>query len=487
MPSSNLPSASGARLAGDDYQHVFTWLMAMRCLVRGADVERVDFEIRGTGNVDDVVVHVAQDRPTYHQIKFVVDQREPLTWEWFITSARDRGASPLERFYKSYIKLGGPADPPKMILYTNRSTASGDPLMKYVGGIDERLVPRALVPADGSETGRARAAWAEHLGIDAEELGEFLGALHIRAGEQSLRTLQERCQENMAMLGLKSDAAAVLAAVGALRGLIEEGRTSLDRAAVEGLVTAMGLPAAPPRATLLLQCLARDPWPDAATAAVDWVPLFDGDEPPLRRQLRDPDAWEHRLRPELRAAVASLQAEGYDRVLVTGTYRLSVATLAGAELPRVAGFEVARMQGPTEEWSSAGGHAVVGLDQVERDLGDGEEVAIALAVSAQLADDVEAFCREHLGSVGRLIILAPQVGVGRRALPDADAARGLVEELVGAIRSVGRSAMLTHLFQAAPSGLSLLLGHAWNRMPETQLYDDLNSAAGYTPTFRLRA
>src|SRR5690349_932738 len=99
----DMPSASGVRLAGDDYQHVFTWLMAMRCLVRGDNVSRVEFEVREAGNVDDVVVHRSGERPTYHQIKFVVDQREPLTWEWFITPTRPGGASPLQRFHQSYV------------------------------------------------------------------------------------------------------------------------------------------------------------------------------------------------------------------------------------------------------------------------------------------------------------------------------------------------------------------------------------------------
>jgi hypothetical protein len=483
----DLPTPSGVRLAGDDYQHVFTWLMAMRCLVRGEDVERVEFEVRGAGNVDDVVVHHRKGQPTYHQIKFVVDQREPLTWEWFTRPTRNGGASSLQRFYKSYVTLGGPASPPKMILYTNRSTSPGDALMRYVGGIDERLVPRALAPGDDTETGQALKAWAEHLSIDAQELEGLLGSLHIRAGEQSLRVLQERCQENMAMLGLKSDVAAVLTAVGALRGLIEEGRTSLDRSAVEGLISTMGLPAEPPRAALLIQCLDHAPWPDTASVALDWVELFDGDEPRQRRQLRDPADWEARLRHDLRAAVATIRAQGYDRVLVTGSYRLSVATVAGAEMPRVAGFEVGRRQAPGEEWTSDGDSTPVGVVRTVRELGDAQELAIAIALSVDPADDVEAFCRASLPAVGRLIVLAPDTGIGGRALADAPAARGFVESLIGAIRSGGRDTSLVHLFQAAPSGLSLLLGHSWNRMPETQLYDDLNSPAGYTPTFRLRA
>lgn len=482
-----MPSSSGVRLAGDDFQHVFTWLKAMRCLVRGSNVERVEFEVREAGNVDDVVVHHTDRPPTYHQIKFVVDQRQPLTHEWFMEPPRPNAATPLKRFYDSFIKLGGPDAPPDMVLYTNRGIAPSDPLMRFIAGLDDRLVPRAFAPGPGTDTGQARAAWAAHLGIEEAALQAMLASLRIQAGEASLRTLQERCQDTMGMLGLRSDEAAIMVAIGAVRTLIQEGRRSLDRASVDELIKGLGLPAAPPRATLLIQCLEREAWPDSSTAAVDWVDLFVGDEPRARRQLIDPDDWEGRLRPELRAAVAQVHAQRFDRVLVTGTYRLSIATLAGAEMPRVAGFHVARRQGPGDEWSSDGAHAAVSLERVSRDLGDGEEVAVALAIAADLADDVEAFCGDALPSIGELVVLSVEGGPGRHAIPDADTARGVAEALVNELRTAGRRAPLLHLFQAAPSGLSLLLGHAWNRITETQLYDDLNSPARYTPTFRLVA
>jgi SMODS-associated and fused to various effectors sensor domain len=39
-----------------------------------------------------------------------------------------------------------------------------------------------------------------------------------------------------------------------------------------------------------------------------------------------------------------------------------------------------------------------------------------------------------------------------------------------------------HLFLATPAGLALLLGHLWDRMPDTQTYEDLASR-GYQPAF----
>jgi hypothetical protein len=42
-----------------------------------------------------------------------------------------------------------------------------------------------------------------------------------------------------------------------------------------------------------------------------------------------------------------------------------------------------------------------------------------------------------------------------------------------------------HLFMSAPNGLALLLGHVWNRLPETVVYEHWGAGRGYFPTFRL--
>jgi hypothetical protein len=50
-------AASGARLLGDDYQHLLTWLHAAQLVHRDPEVTRVELEKYGAGNVDDLVVH----------------------------------------------------------------------------------------------------------------------------------------------------------------------------------------------------------------------------------------------------------------------------------------------------------------------------------------------------------------------------------------------------------------------------------------------
>jgi hypothetical protein len=75
--------------------------------------------------------------------------------------------------------------------------------------------------------------------------------------------------------------------------------------------------------TLVVEAIDRAPWSDAGQVRLDWVDLFAGDEPRARRQLRDPENWNGRLRPDLVAAAKALKANEADRLraawaLITG-------------------------------------------------------------------------------------------------------------------------------------------------------------------------
>src|SRR5439155_6377772 len=124
-------SARGAAIAGDDYQHLFTWVQALR-LLRESDVVKIGLEVGGGHNVDDVVVY-RNARPTlYHQVKLVTDQREPLTYTWFMTVPRGAQKSPLQRFYASFERLTRDGVRPEMVFETNRWPEAEDPILTLI-------------------------------------------------------------------------------------------------------------------------------------------------------------------------------------------------------------------------------------------------------------------------------------------------------------------------------------------------------------------
>ena len=63
---------------------------------------------------------------------------------------------------------------------------------------------------------------------------------------------------------------------------------------------------------------------------------------------------------------------------------------------------------------------------------------------------------------------------------------GLAASISSALREDNRDRREgVHLFQAGPLALAVMVGHLWNRMPTTQLYDDLGPGGGYAPTFSI--
>lgn len=484
MGMGGIPSPSGARLSGDDYQHTFTWLHALKLLHEVSGVTRIEFEAAQAGNVDDLVVHRHEAPTIYHQVKFVQAQHEPLDHEWFTTPTRGRKQSPLQRFYESNVRLTRDGQPPEMALQTNRLPAPADPILRHISGRACKLVPRLSAETPGSASGKARAAWAEHLGISEPELMEMLEHFEIHAARGSLEALQEECSYLMAAVGLRPDVAAVSIGAGEIRRLIGEGVRELDVERLQEIIRTQKLAVDLKRATLLVEALAPDPWPETATACVDWVALFEGDEPGARRQLRDPAGWNEVLRPQLREAVSAIKSQGFRDVQVVGTMRLSTGFTVGVELPDVAGFTVAVRQ-RDEEWSSAGDRKDVAVTRTEVELALGDDIAIAISVAVDVTEDVVEYIRTERLPIGRFVNLTSERGVGRAAVKDASDARGLAQSILDAAREEVRGTAKVHLFQAGPLGFALLLGHIWNRMPETQLYDDLGPGRGYAPTFRL--
>ena len=480
------PSARGAGIAGDDYQHLFTWLQALKLLYTEEGVTRIGLEVGGGHNVDDVVVHYVTGAPLYHQVKFVTDQRDPLTCEWFTTVPRAARGSPLQRFHDSFNTLTVDGQRPRMVLETNRWPVAGDPILEHVDGRTHKLLPRLREQGPRSDSGKARRAWADHLGISEEDLLELLEHLEIRAGRSSFEELREHCCWLMAAVGLQDDLNAVDVGMGEMRRLVRDGIRELDEALLREIIAQKRLTAADKRAVLLVQQIDRDPWPELATASVDWVELFEGEEPAARRQLRTPSDWNDVLRPQLRDAVDTIRQLDVRDVLLAGKMRLAAGFVAGFELSDVAGFSVA-VQQREEEWASSGERADVTVATEAIELGRGDELAICISVAADLADDVRAYVDQEGLALGRLVVVRPERGVGRTAIGGPAEARGLASAIFDAARTEvrGRNVPVLHLFQSAPLGLAVLLGHIWNRMPETIVYEDLGAGRAYTSTFRL--
>jgi hypothetical protein len=486
-PGGSRRSPSGARLAGDDYQHLVTWCWTLRALLPGSGVVEIEVEAPDAGNVDDVVL-VRQTPPhDYLQAKYAVDAASPVNSNWLTRPSPSGGPSLLQRFHASWQRLRTNGAAPTMWLVTNRDLDSTDAALAGRDGRTQTIAGSLADAGARSAAGRQRAAWAAHLGIGEDQLLAMLRSLRFDTG-RGYAAERQHAADLMVARGLRADDQAVTLGIATVRGWVADGKRRFDLAALQAEIDNLRLKVMDPWCVLLVQAIAHDLHPEDATVSLDWVDLFEGDEPFQRRRPHDPAAWETRMRPDLRAAIAQLRTRGCQRVLVRGALRLPAWFTVGNECAGVTGMTVACRQSG-QLWASdepAAGNSQ--LTTRETPIEQGDDVAVALAITTDLTEEVRDFLRATSLPIRTIATITQAAGSSDQAVTGPAHAVALAQAIRDEVRRLARavSAPRVHLFMACPGGLALLVGHRWNRVPTTHLYEDLGAGRGYTPAFQLR-
>ncbi|MCH7923117.1 MAG: SAVED domain-containing protein [Nitrospinae bacterium] len=477
-------SKSGARIRGDDYQHLFTWFQALRALQQGSDIIAIGIEDPDAGSVDDATVYRSRERSEFYQVKSSVDAKQVVNIDWLTGPSRAGGPSILQRLHQSWIDLTRDKQRPKLGLVTNRPIDTDDPVVVLRDGRDGTVARQLAEAKSKSKPGKARKTLAVHLDVEETELMDFLGSLHFYVGKLH-EEWEEQASFLMYSLGLRADTDALCLGVAAVRGWVTGGKRKLSVEEIRKEVESLNLRKEEPVAMLLVQAIERDPMPESATLALDWVDLYEGDEPRTRRRLQNGLLWNERLRPEIQQAVRQLRGQGHRRILVRGYMRLPTWFTLGAEFGKTAGFDVVSLQGG-EPWDSAGEIAdfpvTVALNET---LGEGNDLALGVSLATDLSADVLDYLPASVPSAGRYICIVPRSGPSNRALSSSGEARGWALEVRNLVRRLAQEYRpnMLHLFLATPHGAALLLGHSWDRIPHTQLYEDQGTAGSYLPSF----
>ena len=474
-------SASGARIRGDDYQHLFAWIQVLRAIQVESQIAEIGIEDPEAGNADDVTVYAEDGQREYYQVKSSVDSREAIGEEWLMNPSRADGPSIIQRFHRLWAAADGRR--PKLTLVTNRLPSQGDPILSKRDGRDGTVARGVTLASPNSKTGRARKRLAEHLQVSEEEVLLFMADLSFSLGKTNGDWV-EIAKPNMFAAGLRHDEDAVSRGIDIVRGWVTSGKRKLSRAELHRAVEPLTRPGVLPAASLLVQAIDRDPMPETATIVLDWSTLFPGSEPRVRRQPSEPALWNDQFRPELQRAARDLRAEGHTNVLVRGYMRLPTWFAVGVELSKSAGFQVASFQGQSP-WSSEGNLSDIAIEHIVTDLGVGESLAIGIALAFDLSADVLIYLRDQDLDVGEYVCLRPVGGTNNQAIRNATDARRWAYEVRDSIRRLVQEYRPSriHLFLAGPHGAMLLLGHLWDRMPVTQLYEDLGPTDGYGPSY----
>jgi hypothetical protein len=450
-------------------------------LLPGKRVLSVGLEALAVGNVDDVVVRYDQPPHEFTQIRYAVDAATPLNTEYLTTAAAPGGTSMLQKFHASWRLLGG-GDDVDMRLVTNRAIHPDDRILTRLDGRTGLLVPALSQAAQGSRLGIARAAWADHVGTTDEDLIAMLASLHFRVG-RSFEAEAEHAADLMVAGGMRSDHQAVRLGIDLMRQWVLAGNRELSVDELRWGIDKLGLHVAEPAATLLIQTLDHDPQPEDATEALDWVSLFEEANPMARRRAVATDAYANMGR-ELQEAANRLIRAGHTRIVVRGPMRLASWFAAGAALPEVRGVHL-RCGHPAQPWSTDdGGGPSVALDvALASEFGRGPDLAVAISFAANLTPDVVQFISNSELPIGNAIRIGladgAQISSGAHAMTIARAVKEAIRQQLRDTESDH-----VHVFLATPAGLSLLLGHLWNRMAPTTVWEDLG-VAGYQRAFEI--
>jgi hypothetical protein len=160
--------------------------------------------------------------------------------------------------------------------------------------------------------------------------------------------------------------------------------------------------------------------------------------------------------------------------------------MVGAALPRTRGTVLIR-QHLTEVWdTNAAPEGDEDLQVKLIEVGDSADIAVVIAVTNDPTQDVAAYMLGGGPLIGAICTILPG-----RAHDASVSGAGHAITLCQVIRDHVRGAVRdrpggkVHLFMACPAAVALFLGHRWNRMAPTIIYEDLSP--GYAPAFSVSA
>lgn len=492
VPASGPPSASGVRRGGDHFQDLFVWGAALQLLRPNSNYTQIEIEVNGVENLDDVILRSRTGGHIYGQVKWASNASTALTEEYLLhretRSGLPVGRSILQKLFAGYGKVRDESRPPTLRLITNRSVDVQDALLGHIDGRTQLLVPFASQANPSSPAGKAVDAWADHVSAPRSELLGMLEHLEFHPG-RTVPAEREYVQASMLAVGLDDSDAAIRIGLDIAAGWIRDGKRVATTDEVARAIEERGLRRGETSAILSVQAIDFDPHANDATAALNWVDRFNGDRPGVRVQPRDPDDWALMDR-EIADAAATIERDGWTSVLLRGAMRQATFFRIGTALPAVRQHTLHYMQ-RGQRWSTNAPKLPIDDPDVKvLPMSQGDDLAVAVGVAMDPTAAVADYLRAAQVPALELMTIQPAGGADDQAVENAGQAVTYAQKVRDLIRQELErhpEAVRIHLFLAAPGGLALLLGHRWNRVRPTIVYEHLGMGRGYAPAFRVDA
>ncbi len=479
-----------ARLAGDDYQHLYAWWHVLALLIPREQVSEVRIEDDRAGSFDDVTVHHEASSglaPHFYQVKYHVDQRDAYSTRVLLD--RTAGSSLLQRFWRTWKSISAEGRDPELTLFSNWSWDSTDAVDGCIDGYDGSLKSEFLTASERSAVGKLRAQWQAECAAPAAEFEAFIRRFRLRLGSTNATAdVGERVAERMRNLGILDDERTLILAAGTVREWIKSGTKRITKHLIEGVLSAHHLRAAQSErsVTVYLETIKKRRFALEPDYLIDWREHFAGSEHERGHRIVDPALWNGRLLPELQELEGRVNREAAPRLIrIRGFARLSTWFAFAHVFSRVAGYEIEVQQGASHWRTDA---APSGLTLTTTRLSEGEHDASSVAIGLSVTGSLAADMQRHLDSIGfkgGVLELRPAQGPSRDVLRGAGDAVALAVEPKNAIRHWldATRAREVLLFYFGPLSGACFLGHDLNALgARVTIMED--QAPGYAPAFR---
>ncbi|MEQ9152777.1 MAG: SAVED domain-containing protein [Bauldia litoralis] len=495
-----------ARRHGDDFQARLFWLRAVSLLDPHSNVTKVAYET-GPKSFDDIMVEYdPKAAPQDHEGRPILRRHSQCKWHTtagvfghadlidpaFINAER---YSLLQRAHLAQAQHAPDGTGCRFELVTNWRIRADDPLLELVRKESDALDLARLFEGktDGSRMGRVRKLWCDHLGVDHAGLALVARTLAVGEFPESLASLRERLDDRFATVGMKRVAAGEagffyddLAAK-----LLAQGRVEFDRdgfrklAERENLIDLAARPAGALAIGIRSFMHPIDPLEDRCARMLNLVPYFDG------RYIHNDADWQDRVHPALAAFVlGAARASERLRLIVDAHASLAFATGALLNVKSGKRIEIEQRFGGRRFWSMDDQPADQGWPPFEFDeeIVDprGNEVALAIGLTHDVAGGVRAFANGSVPAIGRILHCRPRGGASQQSVVCGRHAWMLAESAVQQIRRLRESGAAkgwVHLFIAAPNAFTFFLGQHQQALGPVSSYEwdfDGQRGGGYS-------
>lgn len=486
-------SRSASRRGGDEYQDVYGWFRVLELLRPARKVWRVAVEDPTGGSFDDVTMRPesgTSHAPEFAQVKFHVDQSGQYSGDELMSRKSRNGRSLLAKAFDTWLALSQEDERVQLVLVTTHSWDPDDGLARHLRR-GSRLTAEFVEGRCDGEAMAVRQNWSEHLGAPDDDVFQgFLRSLRIRVGFPATTELMEWTAERMELVGLKSDAAAVMLGAHQVFEWIVEGKESISKEDVQLAVERLDLQdpdsTAQPAVSLYIHTILKEPIETDGDYELDWRDHFEGEEWLRGHRVSKPEAWNSVMLPELNSVRELISRDTSVRLLrARGRARLSAWFALGWVFSRVAGWTIEVLQNESRWRNDAVESGDLDLiENLEELGGDPETLAVGISLTGDLSADVRTYLAEIGNPASKLLHITTTLGTGTTIRSDGDLT-ALAHLLRDRMRqALGRRARRILLFYFGPLAGAAFIGASLNAVaPDIQIFEDQNP--GYAPSFTL--